>query len=349
MIALEQLSARAGGFELRGVTLRISAGAWGIVLGPAGSGKTTLLEAIAGVRNATGGRVVLRGEDVSRLPPERRGVSIVYQHGYLFPHLTVEENIAYGARDAFAARDMSARLGADALTGRAVSSLSGGERQIVALARALAPCPDILLLDEPFAALDPRRRARVRAELRRVQRENGITVLHVTHDFIEAGTLGDVAVVLEGGMASQVAAPDELFRKPASASIADFLGVENIFSGTVQRLGARLEPALGTLRFSGDGIELIGVGDHPGGAGHAVVRGEDVTVAQRQSGSTSARNALEGRVLSVTVEGVLARVTLEVGTTTLIAIVTQESARTLGLAAGLMVVARIKATAVHLC
>lgn len=349
MIALEQLSARAGSFELRDVTVSLPAGAWGIVLGPAGAGKTTLLETIAGVRRATRGRIMLRGKDATALPPESRGVGIVYQHGYLFPHLTVGENIEYGARDAGTARAISARLGADALTGRSVSSLSGGERQLVALARALAPNPDILLLDEPFAALDPRRRARVRAELRRMQRERGTTVLHVTHDFIEAGTLGDIAMVMENGALSQVGAPEALFRKPASGSIAEFLGMENVYSGTVQRLGVGGEPEIGTLRFSGDGIELIGVGDHPGGVGHAVVRGEDVVLARQQPSPSSARNALPGRILSVAADGVLARVTLEVGATTLVAIVTQGSAQELGLAAGEMVVASIKATAVHLC
>lgn len=349
MIALEQLSARAGDFELLDVTVSLPAGAWGIVLGPAGAGKTTLLETIAGVRRATRGRVMLRGKDATAMPPESRGVGIVYQHGYLFPHLTVEENIEYGARDARAAHEMSSRLGADALLGRSVSSLSGGERQIVALARALAPDPDILLLDEPFAALDPRRRARVRAELRRMQRERGMTILHVTHDFIEAGTLGDIAMVMERGALSQVGAPEVLFRKPASGSVAEFLGMENVYSGMVQRLGASGESEIGTLRFTGDGIELIGVGDHPGGAGHAVIRGEDVVLSRIQPNPSSARNALHGRIISVAVDGVLARVTLEFGATTLVAIVTRGSADELGLAVEDMVVASIKATAVHLC
>lgn len=349
MIALEKLSARAGTFELRDITVSLPAGAWGIVLGPAGCGKTTLLETIAGVRRATRGRVMLRGEDATAVAPEHRGVGIVYQHGYLFPHLTVGENIAYGARDADAAREMSVRLGADVLTERSVSSLSGGERQIVALARALAPGPDILLLDEPFAALDPRRRARVRAELRRLQRERAMTVLHVTHDFIEAGTLGDVAMVMEGGALAQVGAPEMLFRKPASASVADFLGMENVYSGLVRRLGMGGDSEIGTLLFTGEGIELIGVGDHPGGAGHAVVRAEDVILARQQPNPSSARNALHGTITSVVGDGVLARVTLEVSATTLVAVVTQTSASELGLAPGDDVVASIKATAVHLC
>jgi molybdopterin-binding protein len=346
VIALEKLASRAGSFTLHDVSITLPQGAWGIVLGPAGSGKTTLLETIAGVRAATSGRVMLRGVDVTALPAEGRRVGMVYQHGYLFPHLTVEENIAYGAT-ADAARQMAERFGADAFASRAVTSLSGGERQIVALARALAPAPDIILLDEPFAALDPRRRVRVRAELRRLQRERGMTVLHVTHDFVEAGTLGDLAMVLDDGRLSQVGTPDAIFRKPASGAVADFLGAENVYSGTIARAASNDDIA--TLTFSGDGLTLVGVGDHPGGAGHAVVRGEDVVLARQHPSPSSARNVLEGRILEVAPNGVLARVTIALGASTLVAIVTQESATTLGLAAGESVVASIKATAVHLC
>ena len=343
MIAAVQLSARAGAFALREVSFAVPQGGWGVVLGPAGAGKTTLLETIAGVREATGGRVLLRGADATALPPELRRVGIVYQHGYLFPHLTVDENIAYGTRDISAARQVAERLGADALRGRAVSSLSGGERQIVALARALAPSPDILLLDEPFAALDPRRRVRVRSEMRRLQRERGTTVLHVTHDFIEAGTLGDVAVLLENGAVLQSGTPDELFRTPASAAVAEFLGAENVFSGVIDRAAEA-----GAVHFSGDGIELVGLGDHPGGAGHAVIRGEDVVLA-RAPAVSSARNTIAGAIVEVAPDGVLARVTIAVGTTTLVAVVTQSSARELALAPGDRVTASIKATSVHLC
>jgi molybdopterin-binding protein len=341
VIVVERLSARAGQFALRDVSFTVPASAWGIVLGPAGAGKTTLLETIAGVRAVSGGRVLLRGADARALPTEARRLGMVYQHGYLFPHLTVDENIGYGTSDAAAARDTGDRLGASALRGRAVSSLSGGERQIVALARALAPSPDILLLDEPFAALDPPRRVRVRTELRRLQRERGTTVLHVTHDFVEAGTVGDIAIVMERGAVAQLGAPDTLFRKPASASVAEFLGAENVFSGHVS--------GSGTLQFAGNGIELTGLGEHPGGAGHAVIRAEDVTVARERAASTSARNVLEGAVMEVAVDGPLARITVSVGSTTLLAIVTRGAAEELGLAPGVAVVASIKATAVHLC
>jgi molybdopterin-binding protein len=188
---------------------------------------------------------------------------------------------------------------------------------------------------------------RVRAELRRLQRERGTTVLHVTHDFVEAGTLGDLAMVLDGGRLSQVGTPDAVFRKPASGAVADFLGAENVYSGSIAR--AASDDDIATLTFSGDGLTLVGVGDHPGGAGHAVVRGEDVVLARQHPNPSSARNVLEGRILEVAPNGVLAHVTIAVGMSTMVAIVTQESATSLGLAAGESVVASIKATAVHLC
>ncbi len=348
MIQLEAVSARAGSFHLHDISLAIPARAWGIVLGPAGCGKTTLLETIAGVRSATHGRILLNTADATTLPPERRGVGLVHQHAWLFPHLSVEENIGYGTSDRRLVRELAQRLGADMLMARPVASLSGGERQVVALARALARTPDILLLDEPFAALDPRGRRRIRAELHSIHREQGMTVLHVTHDFDEAGTLGDIAIVLDAGRVVQQAPPATLFRQPATGAVADFLGAENVLAGIIKRCDdVDADPA--SLRFVGDGIILSAVGDHAGGPGHAVIRAEDVVLSRGAAGTSSMRNVLTGHVGELTARGALMRVSVTIGSTVIVAVVTSAAARELELEVGAAVVASMKATAVHLC
>lgn len=198
MIELRELSASAGSFALRDVSFVVPRGAWGVVVGPAGAGKTTLLETIAGIRRATQGIVLLRDVPVTDLPPEERRLGIVYQRGYLFPHLSVASNVAYGAADGAYAQEIGRRFGADKLGDRRTAALSGGERQIVALARALAPRPDVLLLDEPFSALDQGRKHRLREELCALHQEQGFTVLQVTHDLAEAES-ADVRVELVEG------------------------------------------------------------------------------------------------------------------------------------------------------
>lgn len=348
MIECVGVGARIGAFTLTDVTFTLTRGQWAVVLGPAGAGKTTLLEIIAGVRRHSKGRVALRGEDATRLRPEARRLGMVYQQGFLFPHLDVEDNIAYGSSRA-AARAAAERIGADALFGRTVANLSGGERQLVALARALATSPDILLLDEPFAALDPRRRSLVRAEVARLHRERGITVLHVTHDFVEAGLLGDLAIVLHGGGVAQVAPPDELFRRPASGMVADFVGIENVFRGTIESRGGEDPGAETTLLFTGEGIELIGVGRAIHGPGHAVVRGEDVVLSLLPLDESSPRNVLAGVVREIARDGVLSRVSVATGCTSITAVVTARAVDELGLRPDVAVTASVKATAVHLC
>jgi ABC-type sugar transport system ATPase subunit len=216
MISLDRISAVAGDFTLEEVTFEVPQGSYGIVIGPTGAGKTTLVEAIAGLVPTTTGTLLLGGTDVTHAPPEQRRLSIVYQHAYLFPHLTVRENVGYGSQNSRVTVEMLERFGLGEVAGRDVRVLSGGERQLVAIARALARRPEVLLLDEPFAALDPRRRVIVRRELRTIYFERRFTVLQVTHDFHEAGLLGDVGVVLDRGRVLQVGKPEEIFRRPAS-------------------------------------------------------------------------------------------------------------------------------------
>jgi molybdopterin-binding protein len=348
VIRVDGLGAHAGAFALRDVSFELPERAWGIVLGPAGAGKTTLLETIAGVRRADAGSITLSNVDVTRTPPELRGVGIVYQHAFLFPHLSVEANIAYGTADRAYAIEIARRLGVGSLMSRAVGNLSGGERQMVAIARALAPEPDILLLDEPFAAVDPRNRTRLRRELRSMQWEQSLTVLHVTHDFGEAGTLGDLAILLEGGRLLQAARPETLFRRPPSAAAAEFLGAENVFAGSTTPMEPASGDDPGVMLFRSGSLALVGIGDSKQ-ATHAVIRGEDVVLSRERPGPSSARNALAGTVAEIVVHGALARVTVDLGELPLVATVTAGSVSELGLLPGSRVVATIKATAVHLC
>jgi len=356
VIEARGLSARVGSFVLADVTFTVPKGAYGVVIGPAGSGKTTLLETIAGITPQSGGSLALDGRPANALPPEQRGLGLVYQHGYLFPHLSVEANIAYGASDARVTQDVAERIGAWALRQRAVDSLSGGERQVVALARALARRPSILLLDEPFSALDPRRRETTRRELRRIHREWGITVLQVTHDFTEAGLLGDVAILLDSGRVLQSGKPEDVFRKPASPYVAEFLGAENVFAGTAKILEEEspesLVPSplshLRAVEFSTGGLTLYAIANSVESPGYAVIRAEEVLLSLEPQ-SSSARNHFRGRITEISTLGALTRVTLDVDGTPLVAALTTRSANELALAEGGEAYASFKAMAVHLC
>ncbi|HZS60212.1 MAG TPA: ABC transporter ATP-binding protein [Gemmatimonadaceae bacterium] len=344
MIDVAGLSARAGTFTLTDVSFRIPAGGYGVVIGPAGAGKTTLLEVLAGVIAPTSGTVRLSGQDMRGVPPEQRGIGLVYQHAYLFPHLSVGDNVTYGTTDLAYAHDIARRLGVQDLMHRPVHTLSGGERQLVALTRALAPRPPILLFDEPFVALDPRRRSVVRREVRAIHREIGATMLQVTHDFTEAGLLGDVAVLLDRGRVLQSGPPEVIFRAPASADVAGFLGVENIYAGSVS------VQTDGTVEFhtSNGALTFIAHGDATPGPGHAVVRADEIVLSPTATAS-SARNVFHGYVETVERAGALTRVTVMVDGTPLVAALTTRSASDLQLDPGTPIIASFKAMAVHLC
>lgn len=359
MIEVLALSARMGAFVLDRVTFTIPAGKYGVVIGPAGSGKTTLLETIAGIVPAGGGALRLHGRDALGVPPESRAIGLVYQHGYLFPHLSVEENVGYGAADSATVDEVVRRFGIAELRGRDVVSLSGGERQLVAIARALARRPDFLLLDEPFSALDPRRRELTRREVRAIHRDWGFTVLQVTHDFTEAGLLGDVAILLDRGRVLQYGPPEEVFRRPASPYIAEFLGAENVFAGAARSL-ADVEPdwvegeprdlGLGhhAVEFRSGALTIYTVGVPPEGPCYAVIRAEEVIIS-REAQQSSARNFFRGVVTEVATLGAYSRVTLEVEGVPLVAALTARSVHELGLRNGVEAFATFKAMAVHLC
>jgi spermidine/putrescine transport system ATP-binding protein len=211
------------------------------VLGPSGCGKTTILKMIAGFEQPTAGRVLLDGTDVSDVPPYKRNVNTVFQQYALFPHMSVFDNVAFGPRskkvdEAKVKADVMEMLEVVRLSqfaARKPSQLSGGQQQRVALARALVNYPSALLLDEPLAALDLKLREAMQIELKRIQREVGISFIFVTHDQGEALTMSDRIVVMSEGVVEQIATPEEIYRRPASLFVAGFIGSSNLLPGTV--------------------------------------------------------------------------------------------------------------------
>jgi molybdate/tungstate transport system ATP-binding protein len=347
MIRLEGVTVKAGGFTLAEVSLEVPSGGYALLIGPTGSGKTTLLETVAGHQRPLTGKVRLHGEDVTDLPPERRGVGFVYQDHLLFPHLSVAGNIAYGLRDAepgMRVAELALALGIEQLLERRVERLSGGERQRVALARALAPRPSVLLLDEPFAALDPSTRAALRRSLLMLQRTERVTILQVSHDFDEALRLGDLVAVLAEGKVLQQGPPEEVFRRPNSAFVAQFTGAGNVLAGEVTQAGPTESDGRFLARFAAGTFELDVVADRTGPC-HAVIRPEDLLVSREPL--PAARNHLRATIERVERLGPVTYIYCDAGRP-LVATVTSMGAETMALAPGLTVSVTIKATAVLL-
>jgi spermidine/putrescine transport system ATP-binding protein len=230
------------------LNLDIAEGEFFSLLGPSGCGKTSTLRMIGGFVDPTHGEVSLHGKDVTDLPPNRRDVNTVFQSYALFDHLSIWENVAFGLRRRKVAKaEMTRRVGEMLelvqLTGRdkdKPSALSGGQRQRVALARALVNRPSVLLLDEPLAALDLKLRKAMQVELKRIQREVGITFVFVTHDQEEALTMSDRIAVMSGGTVHQCGTPEDIYERPATRCVADFIGTANLMTGTYAGTGITL-------------------------------------------------------------------------------------------------------------
>jgi putrescine transport system ATP-binding protein len=242
LLRIEGLSKRFGGFTaVDHLSLEIYAGEFFALLGPSGCGKTTLLRLIAGFERLHAGRILLDGVDLAQVPPYRRPVNMMFQSYALFPHLTVEDNVAFGLKQeglpkqeiAGRVADILALVKLEGFGRRKPHELSGGQRQRVALARCLVKRPRVLLLDEPLAALDKKLRDATRFELMELQRQLGLTFVIVTHDQSEAMILADRIGVMDRGRLMQVAAPEEIYERPNSRWVADFVGDVNLFEGRV--------------------------------------------------------------------------------------------------------------------
>ncbi|PKU24532.1 ABC transporter ATP-binding protein [Telmatospirillum siberiense] len=277
-ISFQNVTYRYPGSEVGvfGIDLEIEDGELLVVIGPSGSGKTTLLKLLAGFLEAQSGRILVDGESVSGLPPHRRNLGIVFQAYALFQHMTAVQNVAYPlkvrgvprAARLEQARRALARVGLDGLGGRLPANLSGGQQQRVALARALVFSPRALLLDEPLSALDAFRRAEMRDEIARVQRDAGIATLHVTHDLEEAMSIGDRVAVMHGGRLLQVAAPQTLYDMPVDRRVGAFVGKANLWEATVSAPGWIASP-VGALACDTTGFA-------PGSSVTAMVRPERI-------------------------------------------------------------------------
>jgi thiamine transport system ATP-binding protein len=316
-----------------GVRLRVREGEFFTLVGPSGCGKTTTLRLIAGFEEPTSGTVRFAGASVAGVPPEDRDVGVVFQSYALFPHMTVGENVAYGlnfadppegvTRDERVAELLELVDLPDAAD-RDPESLSGGQQQRVAMARALAPGPGVLLLDEPMSALDARLRERLRAQVKRIQSELGITTVYVTHDQEEALAISDRVAVMNDGTPEQVAAPRTVYREPATRFVAEFVGDNNTFAGR-----AVDAPAAGELAVDVDGGDetlRVAVGDEEAATatrspeiGDRVafcVRPEHLRVAEADDGATAepapaGENALRATVASAEFLGETTRVALD--------------------------------------
>ena len=245
-VQLVDLVKRFGDFSaVAGITLDMPSGEFFSFLGPSGCGKTTTLRMIAGFERPTEGQILLDGTDMAQTPPHKRDVNTVFQSYALFPHLTVEENVAFGLKYQKVSKQGTRERVGKALelvqmsqfVGRRPSQLSGGQQQRVALARALILNPKVLLLDEPLGALDAKLRKRLQIELKALQEEVGITFVYVTHDQEEALTMSDRIAVMSQGRVEQVGSPKEIYEEPATAYVADFLGVSNLMDASAAGVG----------------------------------------------------------------------------------------------------------------
>src|SRR5947209_156901 len=313
-VRLENLRRRYGPITaLDGLSLTMAPGELVALLGPSGCGKTTALRLLAGLEDADEGRILVDGHDVTGQPANKRDVGMVFQAYSLFPHMTAWQNVAFGlqmrrvhaAERRRRAMETLELVGLSGYANRFAHQLSGGQQQRVALARALAINPKVLLLDEPLSALDAKVRARLRDEIRRVQLEVGITTLFVTHDQEEALAIADRVGVMQSGRLEQLGPPTTVYSRPATAFVAEFVGLTNRLPGTVSR---------GAVDVRGTRLPLVQT-DVADGPAIALIRPEAVSVLGDANGASG---PLVGTVIATAFLGATSRVTVDLGDVTVL-------------------------------
>jgi len=339
-ICIHGVSVALGNFALHDIHLDVNDGEYFVLLGSSGVGKTVLLETIAGIYQPKRGSIWLKGQDITNLPLKNRNVGIVYQDYVLFPHLNVEQNIGFGLaskKHNNLVQDMAHLLGIDHLLTQKPDTLSGGEQQRVALARTLITSPKALLLDEPLSSLDTITKKKLRSELKRIHQLTGVTIIHVTHNFEEAYTLGDRVGIMSEGRIVQVGEPNDVFRKPKSDYVASFLGIDNLFKGTATQFGDIID-------INVDDVHIYSTDSKTGDVSISI-RSEDILVSVKQLES-SALNSLRGNIIDVVDKGVVEELVVDVGIP-LMAIITRISFEEMRLEKNMSVYLTFKASAVN--
>lgn len=344
MIRVKNLFKSWKGFSLKNINLEVGRGEYFVILGPTGAGKTLLLETIAGFHFPDKGEIWINGKNVTNFPPEKRRIGFVYQDYSLFPHLTVEKNIEFGLKTrgfndgGKRVKEIMDWLGITHLAKRYPKTLSGGEQQKVAIARAIITEPEVLLLDEPLSALDPRTRDYLREELKRIHGELKTTILHVTHDQVEAMVLATRIAVMMNGEIKQVGTVYDVFNKPKTVEVAEFTGVENILEGKI------LSNVEGTALIDTGKIKVYAFS--PYGKGDDVtlfIRPENITISKGLEVNT--KNNVKGKIKEMVPLGFLVRVRMDNGLT---ALTTKRLVDELRLRVGEEVYASFKAEDVHI-
>ncbi|WP_206607775.1 ABC transporter ATP-binding protein [Ferruginivarius sediminum] len=314
-VELHNTVKRFGEFTaVHSMSLNVTDGSFVTFVGPSGCGKTTTLRMIAGLENATAGDILIRGQRVNDIPIHKRNLGLVFQNYALFPHKTIFENVAFGLKYRNVDKQTIARRVREALQlvqlphveDRLPRQLSGGQQQRIALARAIVIQPDVLLLDEPLSALDANLREEMRVELKRIQRELGIATIFVTHDQAEALAMSDRVVVMSNGFIEQEGTPEEVYNEPASEFVANFLGISNLMSGSVEDASAD------TVKIAVEGGPHLlahpreGRGKHKGDRARLAVRAEKVFLAEQHAADDDSV-IIDGTIDAVDYQGQAAR------------------------------------------
>ncbi|MCD6243186.1 ABC transporter ATP-binding protein [Candidatus Bathyarchaeota archaeon] len=347
-VYVENVTKKWEDFSIRSVELKVAEGEYFVVLGPTGAGKTLLLELIAGFHRPDSGRIWIDNMDVTFLPPEKRGVGFVPQEYMLFPHMTVFENVEFGLKVRKIPKAERERrveqtlefMGLSHLRDRLPMTLSGGEQQKTALARALVIKPKILLLDEPLSALDTNTRKKMQNELKKLHEELKVTTIHVTHDQIEAFILANRLAVMKDGTIIQTGSPEQVFRRPKDDFVARFVGFENLFDGKI------VENKEGIAKIDIGGVFVEAITKKSGNC-IVGIRPDDIIISKSPLKS-SMRNVLRGKISDFIDMGSLISLMVKVEGLSFVALITKRSFIEMKLERGKEVYISFKASSIHI-